>query len=161
MTPTPTGRVETTEVGRDLILERVLPGSIDDAWASLTESDRLARWYATWTGDARVGGTVTLSFVAEEGDATSEAQIVACDPPTHLAVRTQDQGSTWLLEATLTALGPARTQLRFVHHLDAETNAEEVGPGWEYYLDRLAAALAGEAMPDWDDYWPGLAAAYA
>lgn len=72
------------------------------ARASLTESDRLARWYATWTGDARVGGTVTLSFVAEE-----------------------------------------------------------VGPGWEYYLDRLAAALAGEAMPDWDDYWPGLAAAYA
>lgn len=73
MTPTPTGRVETTEAGRDLILERVLPGSLDDAWASLTESDRLARWLATWTGDA----------------------------------------------------------------------------------------LAGEAMPDWDDYWPGLAAAYA
>jgi len=36
-----------------------------------------------------------------------------------------------------------------------------MGPGWEYYLDRLAAAMHGNAMPDWDDYWPNLASAYA
>ena len=43
MTPTPTGQVIPTATGRDLVLERILPGSIDDAWASITESDRLAR----------------------------------------------------------------------------------------------------------------------
>jgi uncharacterized protein YndB with AHSA1/START domain len=51
MTPTPTGRVIPTAIGRDLVLERVLPGSIDDAWASITESDRLARWFCTAYAD--------------------------------------------------------------------------------------------------------------
>src|SRR5215213_8111660 len=87
--PTPTGRVIPTAIGRDLVLERILPGSIDDAWASITESDRLARWFCTWTGEPRVGVTVELTLVAEEGDATSHAEILACEPPTHLAVRTQ------------------------------------------------------------------------
>jgi hypothetical protein len=34
-----------------------------------------------------------------------------------------------------------------VHHLDKEAKSEEMGPGWEY-LDRLAAAMNGNAMPD-------------
>jgi hypothetical protein len=38
MTPTPTGQVIPTAVGRDLVLERVLPGAIDDAWASVPPS---------------------------------------------------------------------------------------------------------------------------
>jgi uncharacterized protein YndB with AHSA1/START domain len=102
MTPTPTGRViSTTATGRDLVLERTLPGSIDDAWASITESDRLARWFCTWTGEPRVGGTVELTLVAEEGDATSHAEILACEPPTHLTVSTHDPGGAWLLEVTL------------------------------------------------------------
>jgi uncharacterized protein YndB with AHSA1/START domain len=161
MTPTPTGRVISTAAGRDLVLERILPGSIDDAWASITESDRLARWFCTWTGEPRVGATVELRLVAEEGDATSQAEILACEPPTHLAVSTHDQGGTWLLEATLTPIDSDHTRLVFVHHLDKAANSEEIGPGWEYYLDALVAAMNGNPMPDWDDYWPDLAAAYA
>jgi hypothetical protein len=36
--------------------------------------------------------------------------------------------------------------------------ADSVGPGWEYYLDRMVAAETG-ADPGalvWDDYYPGL-----
>ena len=161
MTPTPTGKVIPTAIGRDLVLERVLPGSIDDAWASITESDRLARWFCTWTGEARVGATLELSLVAEEGDATSQAEITACEPPTHLAVSTHAQGGTWLLEATLTPIDSNHNSLRFVHHLDEQTKSEEVGPGWEYYLDRLVAAMNGNPMPDFEDYWPSLSSAYA
>ncbi|HEX6759954.1 MAG TPA: SRPBCC family protein [Propionibacteriaceae bacterium] len=161
MTPTPTGQMIPTAIGRDLVLERVLPGSIDDAWASITDSDRLARWFCTWTGEPRVGATLELTLVAEEGDATSRAEILACEPPTHLAVSTHDQGGTWLIEATLTPIDSNHTRLGFVHHLDEEAKSEEVGPGWEYYLDRLVAAMCGNPMPDFDDYWPSLAAAYA
>jgi uncharacterized protein YndB with AHSA1/START domain len=162
MSPTtPTGQVIPTATGRDLVLERVLPGSIDDAWASITESDRLGRWFCTWTGEPRVGATVELTMVAEEGDDTSQAEIVACEPPTHLAVSTHDQGGNWVLEATLTPIDSDHTRLRFVHHLDEETKSEEVGPGWEYYLDALLAATVGDSMPDFDDYWPSLAPAYA
>ena len=34
--------------------------------------------------------------------------------------------------------------------------AESVGPGWEYYLDRLVAAESGgdPASLDFDDYYP-------
>ncbi len=161
MTPIPTGRVVRTAEGRDLVLERVLPGSIDDAWASITESDRLAHWFCTWTGEPRVGSTLELTLVAEEGDATSQARIQACEPPTHLMVSTLDQAGSWLLEATLTPIDASHTRLRFVHHLDDAANAQEIGPGWEYYLDRLVCAMKAEPMPDFDDYWPSLGAAYA
>ena len=67
MSPTPTGEVRRTGEGRDLVLVRDLPGSIDDVWASLTESERTGRWFASWTGDGRVGGAITLTLVAEEG----------------------------------------------------------------------------------------------
>lgn len=160
MITTPTGQVVPTATGRDLVLDRVLPGSLDDAWASITESERLGRWFCTWTGEARVGGSVELSFVAEEGDATSQAEILACEPPNHLLVSTQDQGGTWLLEVTLTRVDSDRTRLRFVHHLDEAARPGEIGPGWEYYLDRLVAALDGSPMPDFDDYYPSLAPAY-
>ena len=133
-TVTPTGQVVPTATGRDLVLERTLPGSIDDAWASITESDRLARWFCTWTG---------------------------CEPPTHLAVTTQDEAGTWRLEATLTPVDADHTRLRFVHHLEDGDNASEVGPGWEYYLATLESAMAGGPRPEWDDYWPRLSAAYA
>ena len=161
MTPTPTGRVIPMATGRDLVLERTLPGSIDDTWASITESDRLARWFCTWTGEPRVGGTVELTLVAEEGDATSHAEILACEPPTHLAVSTHDPGGAWLLEVTLTPIDSAHTGLRFAHHLDEEANSEEIGPGWEFYLDRLVAAMNDNPLPNFDDYWPSLASAYA
>jgi hypothetical protein len=76
MTPTPTGWVIPTAIGRDLVLERVLPGSIDDAWASITHSDRLACWFCTWTGEPRVEATLELTLVAEVGDATSQAEVL-------------------------------------------------------------------------------------
>jgi uncharacterized protein YndB with AHSA1/START domain len=161
MSPTTTGRLVRTDVGRDLVLERVLPGSLDDAWASITESDRLARWYCSWTGEPRVGATVRLTLVAEEGNPTSDAEILACEPPTHLAVKTHDEGGDWYLEATLAAVDNDHTRLRFVHHLEDDANPEEIGPGWEYYLDRLVAATTDAPLPDFDDYWPNLAAAYA
>jgi hypothetical protein len=61
----------------------------------------------------------------------------------------------------LTPIDSNHTRLRFVHHLDQEAKSEEVGPGWEYYLDALVAAMDGNPMPSFDDYWPSLASAYA
>ena len=160
MTPTSTGQVIPTAVGRDLVLERVLPGSIDDGWASITESDRLARWFCTWTGDPQVGGSVELSLVAEEGDAKSHAEIIACEPPTHLAVSTHDQ-------AGLAARGDLDPDRREPHPPPVRAPPRREGqprggrPGWEYYLDGLVGAMNGNPMPNWDDYWPSLASAYA
>ena len=161
MSPTPTGEVRRTAAGRDLILIRDLPGSIEDAWASLTESERTGRWFASWTGEGRVGGTITLTLVAEDGAPTSEATIEACERPTRLAVRTEDASGSWELEAHLEPLGPERTRLTFVHHLSASDQAEQIGPGWEFYLDRLDASRTERPMPDFGDYWPSMGPYYA
>jgi len=161
MSTTPTGEVRRIAANRDLVLIRELRGSIEDVWASLTESERTGRWFASWTGDGRVGGAITLTLVAEEGAPTSAATIEACEPPTRLAVRTVDASGTWELEVTLEPLGSERTRLTFVHHLSASDQAEQTGPGWEYYLDRLDASRTDQPMPDFGDYWPSMGPYYA
>jgi uncharacterized protein YndB with AHSA1/START domain len=152
MNPIPTGRLVHTAEGRDLVLTRTFRAPIEDVWASITEPERTARWFAGWTGEAGPGKTIRYSMGFEADGPASEMLIVACEPPRHLAVRgLGDYG--WELEAHL---GEANgvTELRFVHHLDASTRVSDVGPGWEYYLDNLVASRDGTPMPDFKDYDP-------
>ena len=160
MSPTPTGEVRRTGEGRDLVLVRDLPGSIVDVWASLTESERTGRWFASWTGDGRSVARSSSPWSPRRAARPSDASIQACEPPTRLAVRTEEESGTWELEVTLEALGADRTRLTFVHHLGASDQAEQIGPGWEYYLDRLEAARADGSMPDFADYWPSMGPYY-
>ena len=151
-----TGHVEPTDDGRDLVLTRTFEASIEDVWASITEPERTARWFATWSGEPGPGRTIRYRLTFEGPDAVeADMTIDACDPPHHLAVSTVDEHGAWRLEARLEeALG--QTTLTFTHHLDAETNAGEVGPGWEYYVDNLVASRTGAPPPDFDDYFPAL-----
>ena len=52
------------------------------------------------------------------------------------------------------------TTLVFAQALVADVGS--VGPGWEYYLDRLDAALADRdvAAVSWDAYFPAMQAYY-
>jgi uncharacterized protein YndB with AHSA1/START domain len=155
MTPQPTGRLRRRDRGRDLILTRSFRAPIGDVWASITESERTARWFASWTGDAGPGKTIRYQLTFEGDVPEADMTIEACEPPHHLAVRTTDESGTWHLEARLTEADGA-TELTFTHHLDDEANVGEVGPGWEYYLDMLAASRDGTARPDFDDYFPAM-----
>ncbi|BCJ62259.1 hypothetical protein Jiend_56810 [Micromonospora endophytica] len=83
----------------------------------------------------------------------SELRIDACEPPRRLALSARDESGSWRLELLLTSHG-GRTGLRFVQHLDTVEGLGEIGPGWEYYLDRLVASRDGTAMPSFDDYYP-------
>jgi uncharacterized protein YndB with AHSA1/START domain len=159
MNPTPTGRLTATDHGRDLVLTRSFRAPIADVWASITESERTARWFASWSGEAGPGKTIRYRL-AFEGDAPeADMTIDACEPPHHLAVSAVDEYGTWRLEAWLREADGA-TELTFVHHLDEGASAGEVGPGWEYYLDRLVASRDGTTPPDFDDYYPAQKAHY-
>ena len=48
------------------------------------------------------------------------------------------------------------TELQLVHHLDPADDVGAYGPGWEYYLDMLAAARDGLPPPSFDDYYPAM-----
>jgi uncharacterized protein YndB with AHSA1/START domain len=157
--PAPTGRVVPTPDGRDLVLTRSFRAPIEDVWASITESDRTARWFASWSGEPGPGRTIRYQLTFEESAPEGNMTIEACDPPRHLAVSTQDEYGTWRLEATLAEIDGI-TELTFVHHLDADAKAADVGPGWEYYLDMLVASRDGSPTPDFDAYPPAQAAYY-
>jgi hypothetical protein len=67
----------------------------------------------------------------------------------------------WPLGVTLADSGGG-TRLRFTHELAEPYDATSIGPGWQYYLDRLEAVVAGRPVPeDFDPYYPSLSAAYA
>jgi uncharacterized protein YndB with AHSA1/START domain len=159
MKPRPTGRLLRTPEGRDLVLTRTFRAGIDDVWASITEPERTARWFASWSGDAGPGRTVRCRLVLEDGQPELDMTVLACEPPRHLAVTTTDELGTWHLEARLAQEG-GLTTLTLVHHLDESADVGGVGPGWEYYLDALVASREGRDLPAFGDYYPAQKAYY-
>jgi uncharacterized protein YndB with AHSA1/START domain len=147
------GRLVRTPEGRDLVIVRTFRAPIEDVWASITESERTARWWGPWTGEPGAGRTIRYTMAFEAEGPASEMLIEACEPPRHLAVRAINDYGDWRLEAHLSE-SDGVTELRFTQHLDDKTNIGDVGPGWEYYLDNLVASRTGDKMPDFNDYYP-------
>ncbi|GAA0564007.1 SRPBCC family protein [Actinomadura livida] len=154
MTPTPTGRLIAAATGTDLEMTREFKAPIEDVWASITEPERTARWFAHWTGEGKPGANVRLTLVMEEGQPESDMTIIACEPPRRLEVEAVDEYGRWHLEARLAEAGGVTT-LTFLHHLDPDTDVSTTGPGWEYYLDRLVSSMTGAPVADFDAYYPG------
>lgn len=158
-----TGRRADVE-GRDsLVWTRTFRASLDDVWAAVTEPARLERWIGTWAGDP-ASGAVRFRMTAEgEGVEEELFTILACDPPHRLVVETRVVGEeqTWLLSLHL-AEAAGVTTLTFAQAVPDAPTAGSVGPGWEYYLDRLVAAEGGAAVEavDFGSYHPALAEHY-
>lgn len=159
MTPPPTGRIVPTDDGIDIVLTRHIRGSIEDVWASITESDRTARWFGRWAGDAAAGSSIRVQLGFEESAPWTDVRIEVCAPPNHLAVTTLDDAGSWHLEIRLAGRGEY-TELTFVQHREDTTGAGEIGPGWEYYLDNLVASRNDAPLPSFDDYFPSMQAYY-
>jgi uncharacterized protein YndB with AHSA1/START domain len=158
-----TGTVTEHGESAELTLERTVASDAIAVWPFLTESRELGMWFGTYAGDPD-SGEVVMSMTAEEGEATTAVEILDCDAPEHLAVLTTDEHGSWSLEVELIDGGPepgSGATIRFTHHDVALPALPDIGAGWEWYLDRLVAALAGQPMPDWDDYYPALRDAYA
>lgn len=154
MSPRPTGRLFRADTGIDLELRRTFRAPIDDVWASVTESDRTARWFGPWTGDGKPGATIQVQMKFEETAPWCEMTIESCDAPRHLGISMTDDNGVWRTDMHLTETAGV-TELRFVQHLTADsTVADSVGPGWEYYLDMLVAAREDQPLPSFDDYFP-------
>jgi uncharacterized protein YndB with AHSA1/START domain len=162
MTVDGTGRVEHGADSSRLVIERRFHADPEEIWAWLTESPRLGRWIGTWTGTGGSGSTVQFLMTAEGATEPQPVTIVECRAAQRLVLDLDQDRTPWHLELDLTAAG-GTTRLILAQRLDTPDLAPSVGPGWEYYLDRLGAALAGTAeadWPAWDDYWPHQRAHY-
>jgi uncharacterized protein YndB with AHSA1/START domain len=162
MTPRPTGRLEQRHGTHHVVVERTFKAPIEDVWAAVTEPERLERWIGTWSGDP-ASGAVDFRMTAEGADAPEERMgIDVCDPPRHLALTSSVGDATWQLELRLREEG-GTTVLEFSQASLDPQEGESVGPGWEYYLDRLVAAETGgdPASIDFDaDYYPAMTPYY-
>lgn len=162
MNRTPTGRILSQDGRPVLRIVRQLAAPIEDVWASLTETERMERWIGTWSGDP-LSGTVLFAMTAEGEDAPAEEmEIRECDPPRVLRVTSLTAGQRWQLDVVLTSAGTGTT-LTFEQPDIDPVQVESVGPGWEYYLDRLIATVEGGDITalDWErDYYPAMQAHY-
>ncbi|MCD4525534.1 SRPBCC family protein [Nocardioides sp. cx-173] len=163
----PTGRREARDGTSYVAYARTFAAPIEDVWAAVTEPDRLARWIGTWSGDP-ASGAVSFRMTAEGEDVAAETyRIEVCEPPRRLVTHSggtgpeDPDGMVWQLELDLVE-SDGVTTLTFAQVMSDPAVAESVGPGWDYYLDRLVAAETGRDVAGvvWDDYYPGQAGFY-
>ena len=162
MKPEPTGQITASDDGTcELVLTRIFPNATaDDVWASITESERTARWYGPWRGVGAVGNTIEVQMTFEESDQWMPMHIDACEPPHTLAISAISEYGSWFMELRVRELESA-TSLDLIQHKLDPTMAENVGPGWEFYMDMLVAARNDAPSPSFDDYYPSQSAYYA
>ena len=153
----PTGRLVPAADGLDLVLTRRISGSVDDVWASVTESERTARWFGRWEGPTGAGSAIRVQMTFEDGADWSDAIIEACEPPHRLALSVGDGAGSWSLEIRLADDGD-HTDLTFLQHRLTTDSVGDIGPGWEYYLDQLIASRESRPLPSFDDYHPSMSA---
>lgn len=159
MNPKPNGRLVPTADGHNLELTRSLPGSTADAWASITEPERTARWMGRWEGTGAIGETIKMQLGFETDSPWTDIKITECDEPRRLRVLTIDENGTWDVSIDLAEAGGS-TNLLFVMHRIDPAGISDIGPGWEYYLDQLVASMKGDPLPNFDDYLPAQKAYY-
>ncbi|SKC40873.1 SRPBCC family protein [Krasilnikoviella flava] len=157
-----TGTVEHGAGGPELVLTRVFGAAAPDVWASLTEPAPLERWIGRWEGDPATG-RVQFFMTAESADAEpGDCTILRCEPPHGYTVETATAVGVWHLAVELAESGGATT-LTFRHLLGPDDDAASIGPGWEYYLDRLVAVRSGRPADtvEWESYYPAQREHYA
>lgn len=145
----PSGTLEND--GTTLVLTRTVEAPVQQVWACLTRSEQLAKWYGSWSGDPREG-FVSVQMSDDQGSPPPiRHRILTARPPRLLSVRTGMDEQEWMLTVQLSEDdGRIRITLR-QENFDPEA-LPSMGPGWEWYLDRLVAAVTDEQMPTIDDF---------
>jgi len=166
ITPAATGHKREREGQTYVAFERTFHAPIDDVWAAVTESDRLARWIGSWEGDPSSGQVEFRMLFEGEAHSAEQFTIEKCEAPHLLAITTvapSPDGTTesWHLVLEL-AENNGVTTFTFSQSVPEPTMAESVGPGWDYYLDRMVLTEAGgdPGTLDFDDYYPVFADHY-
>ena len=155
-TTPPLGRREVRAGTQHVVFTRTFTAPLEAVWAACTEPERMERWIGTWTGDPG-SGEVTVRMTAEGDDVPEEVYLVeACEPPRRFVVRSRDaapfspdgSGPRVVWQHTLElSEADGVTTLTFAQVVpDPPAGGDmvaSVGPGWDYYLDRLVTVFGG------------------
>ena len=124
---------------------------------------RAARaWIGRWEGDPK-SGHVAFFMTAEDADAAprSTRSSSAIRPAASPATRPPRRARGTSGSSSSTRGETTTADLRAAPRTPSE-DVGSIGPGWEYYLDRLVAVHKGldVATIVWDDYFPAMQPAY-
>ncbi len=149
----PSGRVNRDGVGLELIVSRRFPAPAAEAWEWVASPAKVKSWFGAVKGRPAVGAVLSVKLMAEEGSPSEEMVVLECNPGRRYVVETLVGDQLWHLTISVADLGTSSTVF-LAHRLTSAREAGSVGPGWEYYLDRMLAARNGTPMPDFADYFP-------
>ena len=166
------GRLDVHGESATMVFRRRLPYPIDAVWAAITDPAQREAWFGATTIEPRDGGTITM--MPEEPPAAPEAKqmtgrILTWQPPSGSTkgARTAVLEHEWrqrivedgVVRYDLSEDGGS-TVLVFIHSGLSLRNAQGFIPGTHAFLDRLAAHLAAEEIPEWGRLYELLAPAY-
>lgn len=136
-----------------LRFERDFPQTPEQVWSALTDPAQLQQWYISeFKFDGRPGGTIEAFTM---GRFRWTGRILAWEPPHVLEYEwitppqpdlPNGEDSVVRYELSATASG---THLVLTHSRLNRLTALGFAPGTHAFMDRLAAHLAGEALPGW------------
>ena len=144
--------------------ERRLEYSIEDVWEAVTDPEQLASWLGHTVSDRREGGIITIESGPQHVPLDlrrTTGRILVWEPPHVVEYEWRQmivEESTVRIE--LAEDGDA-TLLKLRHRWLSASNAGGFIPGWHAFLDRLAAHMAGEAVPDWQTRFNEVQGEYA
>lgn len=136
--------------------ERRYDTSPDDLWRTVTEPERLARWFAPVAGELREGGQFTIHF--DDAD-VPVCRVEKCDTPTSFAWTWHHSTSTSRVEVEVHPEGSG-SRLVLRHE---RIQSPDYAAGWQAHLLGLDDYLAGgDAAGDaWWDRFSSAQRAYA
>lgn len=128
---------------------RQLRGTATQLWPWISTSELTEKWFGPFVFNASTGVAAVAMTAEAEGDPMG-MRVTECEAPSRLVL---DSG-IWVM-----TLEVSNGEIALLHAVAGPGEAASVGPGWDFYLDRLAAAVRGESVDgiDFDrDYYPAM-----
>lgn len=154
------GTLDAVEGKGVVRMQDMLDTKLDDAWSTLTDPLRVARWYGEIEADLRPGGEYRARLLASGWEGSGRVE--ACDPPRRLLVRItdSDEPGEQEIEITLTPDGD-RTLVVWEERGMPLAHLSAYAAGVQLHVEDLADFLAArERREDFKARWDGLHPAY-
>lgn len=143
-----------------MTFRRRLPHPIETVWAALTDPAERQAWFGETTIDGDRIEMLPTDPPAAEDAKRMTGRILVWRPPHVLEHEWQQRiVSDSVVRYELAEDGDG-TLLTFTHRGLSEREAKGFIPGTHAFLDRLAAHLAAQPLPAWQDRYDELAPAY-
>lgn len=115
-----------------------------EVWSAATDRGQLTRWLGTVSGGS---GNLTIEPMDGPVSRPVAVRVGHCQAPHELIVHIDG----CLLEIRMTQVGVV-TNVELIRRHVSPADACEIGPRWQYLLDRLTAYLDYQPLPQWADY---------